>query len=76
MYTDIYTAFLPPELLAMAETPVMQRLLRVGMHCGCEYTACPIYEGKAPYTRYLHSLGAFAEVGEGQRQTWFASIRG
>ena len=32
MYTDIYTAFLPPELLAMAETPVMQRLLRVGMH--------------------------------------------
>ena len=43
MYTDIYTASLPPELLAMAETPVMQRLLRVGMHCGCEYTAYPIY---------------------------------
>ena len=42
MYTDIYTASLPPELLAMAETPVMQRLLRVGMHCGCEYTAYPI----------------------------------
>ena len=43
MYTDIYTASLPPKLLAMAETPVMQRLLRVGMHCGCEYTAYPIY---------------------------------
>ena len=58
MYTDTYTASLPPELLAMAETPVMQRLLRVGMHCGCEYTAYPIYrDAVAPYSRYTHSLG-------------------
>ena len=57
MYTDIYTASLPPELLAMAETPVMQRLLRVGMHCGCEYTAYPIYrDAVAPYSRYTHCL--------------------
>ncbi len=54
MYTDIYTASLPPELLAMAETPVMQRLLRVGMHCGCEYTAYPIYrDAVAPYSRSI-----------------------
>ena len=63
MYTDIYTASLPPELLAMAETPVMQRLLRVGMHCGCEYTAYPIYrDAVAPYSRYTHSLGTAAIV--------------
>ena len=63
MYTDIYTAFLPPELLAMAETPVMQRLLRVGMHCGCEYTVYPIYrDAVAPYSRYTHSLGTAAIV--------------
>lgn len=63
MYTDIYTASLPPELLAMAETPVMQRLLRVGMHCGCEYTAYPIYrDAVPPYSRYTHSLGTAAIV--------------
>ena len=63
MYTDIYTASLPPELLAMAETPVMQRLLRVGMHCGCEYTVYPIYrDAVAPYSRYTHSLGTAAIV--------------
>lgn len=63
MYTDIYTVSLPPELLAMAETPVMQRLLRVGMHCGCEYTAYPIYrDAVAPYSRYTHSLGTASIV--------------
>ena len=63
MYTDIYTTSLPRELLAMAETPVMQRLSRVGMHCGCEYTAYPIYrDAVAPYSRYMHSLGTAAIV--------------
>ena len=52
-----------PEVLApFCETAPMLRLRQIGMHCGCEYTACPIYEGKAPYTRYLHSLGAAAIV--------------
>ena len=63
MYTDIYTSSLPQELLAMAETPVMQRLSRVGMHCGCEYTAYPIYRNAlAPYSRHTHSLGTAAIV--------------
>ena len=53
---------LPEEILAFAGTAPMKRLQAVGMNCGCEYTACPIYEGKAPYTRYLHSLGAAAIV--------------
>ena len=53
---------LPDWLAPFCETAPMQRLQKVGMHCGCEYTACPIYAGKAPYTRYLHSLGAAAIV--------------
>ena len=35
MYLEIYSE-LPQQLLPMAETPAMQRLKRVGMHCGCE----------------------------------------
>ena len=47
----------------MAETPAMQRLKHVGMHCGCEYTAYPIYrKASAPYSRYTHSLGTAAIV--------------
>ena len=62
-YTDLYLPTLPPELLAMAETPAMQRLRRIGMHCGCEYTAYPLYRAAhAPYSRYLHSLGTAALV--------------
>ena len=53
---------LPETLSVFAETAPMQRLLDVGMHCGCEYTACPLYTGKQPYSRYLHSLGAAAIV--------------
>ena len=63
MYTDIYASSLPPVILAMADTPAMQRLSRVGMHCGCEYTAYPIYrDALAPYSRYTHSLGTAAIV--------------
>ena len=52
----------PETLSVFAETAPMQRLRQVGMHCGCEYTACPLYMGKQPYSRYLHSLGAAAIV--------------
>ena len=34
------------------------------------------HEKQTTTDRYLHSLGAFAEVGEGQRQTRSAAIRG
>ena len=53
---------LPEELLAFAGTTPMRRLQNVGMNCGCEYTACPLYRGAQPYSRYLHSLGAAAIV--------------
>ena len=62
MYLEIYSE-LPQQLLTMAETPAMQRLKHVGMHCGCEYTAYPIYrDATAPYSRYTHSLGTAAIV--------------
>ena len=62
MYLEIYSE-LPQQLLPMAEAPAMQRLKHVGMHCGCEYTAYPIYrDAVAPYSRYTHSLGTAAIV--------------
>ena len=63
MYPDLYTDTLPEALRRMAATPAMQRLARVGMHCGCEYAAFPIYRNaKAPYSRLTHSVGTAAIV--------------
>ena len=63
MYTDLYASDLPRALNAMAESEAMQRLARVGMHCGCEYTAYPIYaRAAAPYSRLTHSRGVAAIV--------------
>lgn len=62
MYCDLYTPSLPPTLFCMAQTRAMQRLARVGMHCGCEYAAFPIYRTAQPYSRYTHSLGTAAIV--------------
>ena len=36
----------------------MERLRRVGMNCGCEYTSFPLFRSmKERYTRYEHSAG-------------------
>lgn len=61
-YTDLYLSGLPSALRAMAETDAMQRLARVGMHCGCEYAAFPLYASALPYSRLTHSLGVAALV--------------
>lgn len=53
----IYHPDLPPLLAALAETPPMDRLRRVGMNCGCEYTAYPRFRRGRAYNRFLHSLG-------------------
>lgn len=53
---------LPDMLLPFCEAAPVKRLQFVGMNCGCEYTACPIYKDAQPYSRYLHSLGAAAIV--------------
>jgi HD superfamily phosphohydrolase len=47
----------PDWLACFSQTPEMQRLLTVGMNCGCEYTAFPRFWGLRPYSRYRHSLG-------------------
>lgn len=63
MYTDLYASDLPRALRAMAESKAMQRLALVGMHCGCEYTAYPVYaRAAAPYSRLTHSRGVAAIV--------------
>ncbi len=40
-----------------AAAPCMQRLLDVGMNCGCEYTSFPRFARLKPYSRFDHSLG-------------------
>ncbi len=54
----IYHGEIPAFLAACAETPCLQRLRRVGMNCGCEYTSFPRFQGLRPYSRFDHSVGA------------------
>ena len=57
MYTSIYSGEIPDIIVKLIDTPEMQRLSGVGMHCGCEYTGIPIYEKeRAPYSRLTHSI--------------------
>ncbi len=53
----LYHADIPEVICDCAEAPSMQRLKRVGMNCGCEYTAFARFAGLQPYSRYDHSLG-------------------
>ena len=53
----IYHNDIPPFLDAYAHTPVVKRLQKIGMNCGCEYTAFPLFRRLRSYSRYDHSLG-------------------
>lgn len=53
-----YRRAAPLFLSDLAKTPEMQRLRDVGMNCGCEYTAFPLFRDLGPYSRFDHSLGA------------------
>ena len=53
----IYSKEIPEFITLLAETPAMQRLKDVGMHCGCEYTSFPMFEGLEHYSRHRHSVG-------------------
>lgn len=55
---DIYCAQIPDFISEIAETEPMQRLLSVGMNCGCEYSSTSVFREIGGYTRYEHSLGA------------------
>lgn len=57
-YHSIYQTEVPGFLTRLCDTPPLRRLARVGMNCGCEYTAFPRFRAIARYTRYEHSLGA------------------
>ena len=47
----------PAFLTRMAQITAMQRIGRVGMNCGCEYTAFPLFCSLRPYSRLQHSVG-------------------
>lgn len=53
----IYHDEIPAFLEACMRTPVVRRLQKVGMNCGCEYTSFPRFTGLTPYSRYDHSVG-------------------
>ena len=57
-YHSIYQTEVPDFLRALCAAPPMRRLEKVGMNCGCEYTAFPRFKGIERYTRFEHSLGA------------------
>ena len=46
-----------PLLAELLDTPLLRRLADVGMNCGCEYTAFPLFARTLPYSRRDHSAG-------------------
>lgn len=55
---SVYHPEIPDFLRDAAQTPPMLRLQGVGMNCGCEYTAFPLFSRCRPYSRFDHCLGA------------------
>ena len=53
MYHDGIPAFLDEYI----KLPAVKRLRNVGMNCGCEYTAFPLFRSIGRYSRYDHSVG-------------------
>ena len=53
----IYHQDVPSFLQTFSQTPAMQRLKRIGMNCGVEYTSFPLFGRLESYSRYDHSLG-------------------
>ena len=59
----MYHDEIPALLYSLYETAPLRRLSDVGMHCGCDYSAFPLFRfqplsGPARrYTRNLHSMG-------------------
>lgn len=56
---DLYAPAIPDFVARAMDAPELRRLERVGMNCGCEYTAFPLFQTlREPYSRYDHSVGA------------------
>ncbi|MBQ7223011.1 MAG: hypothetical protein IJS38_00370 [Erysipelotrichaceae bacterium] len=56
-FLSIYHRNIPDFLAEASKSRAMERLKKVGMDCGCEYTSFPIFAGKPSYNRYQHSVG-------------------
>ncbi len=54
----IYENQMPGFLRPFLVSPALRRLSGVGMNCGCEYTAFPLFRRVLPYSRLDHSVGA------------------
>lgn len=54
---SLYHDTIPPFMAELIATAPMQRLDRVGMNCGVEYTQSPIARHLHPYSRLDHSIG-------------------
>ncbi|MCL2124511.1 MAG: hypothetical protein FWH33_00795 [Oscillospiraceae bacterium] len=58
MHISIYADEEQKIINELINTPEMQRLGDVGMHCGCEYTSLPAYRHERyRYSRLIHSIG-------------------
>lgn len=53
----VYHGEIPEWLCKFCAVPEMRRIGRVGMNCGCEYTAFPRFRGLPRYSRLRHSIG-------------------
>jgi len=67
---NIYSKEIPDFINQLAETPAMERLKDVGMHCGCEYTSFPMFEGLDHYSRHRHSVGCALIVWQFTQDKW------
>ena len=54
----IYHNDIPAIIRDCMAAPCVQRLMAVGMNCGCEYTSFARFAGLEPYSRFEHSVGA------------------
>ena len=56
-FLSVFHRNIPDFISKAAGALAMERLKKVGMDCGCEYTSFPIFAGKPAYDRYQHSVG-------------------
>lgn len=52
-----YEKQIPAFLLPYLDAEEMQRLKKVDMNCGMNFTSVPLFQSAEPYSRYTHSLG-------------------
>lgn len=53
----IYHDYIPDFMQEAINSKAMQRLKKVGMNCGCEYTSFEPFVNIGPYSRFDHSVG-------------------